>query len=218
MFRLELPSSQYIEVGADEVGKGALLYDVVAAAVIMPPEYDADDKLVFQVKDSKKCSKKQLHILNDYIKDTAIAWGIGKASSQEIDEINIDRATMLAIHRALDEVYKQVPFDNILVDGNHFKPYMSTCMSIDDIAEFIPHTCIVGGDNKHINIASASIIAKVARDADILRLYDSYPQFTAYGWNTNCGYGSPSHIKAIRELGPTEFHRKTFLKKILANQ
>jgi ribonuclease HII len=120
---------------------------------------------------------------------------------------------MLAIHRALDEVYKQVPFDHILVDGNHFKPYMST----DDVADFIPHTCVVGGDNKHINIASASIIAKVARDKDILRLYDNNPQFAAYGWNTNCGYGSSSHIKAIREFGATEFHRKSFLKKILAN-
>lgn len=211
MFKLELPSSQLIEVGADEVGKGSLLYDVVAAAVIMPPEYDTDDKLIFQVKDSKKCTKKQLQTLNEYIKDTAIAWGIGKASAQEIDSINIDRATMLAIHRALDKVYNQVAFEHIFVDGNHFKPYLS----IGDDSNFIPHTCIIGGDNKYVNIAAASIIAKVERDTDILKLYDSNPQFEAYGWNTNCGYGSAAHIKAIQTYGPTKYHRMSFLKKIL---
>lgn len=212
MFKLALPSKEIIEVGSDEVGKGSLLHDVVAAAVIMPPEYDTDDKLIFEIKDSKKCSKKQLQTLSDYIKDTAIAWGIGKASAKEIDDMNIDRATMLAIHRALDAVYTQVAFDHILVDGNHFKPYLS----VGDDADFIPHTCIVGGDNKHISIASASIIAKVERDGDIMRIHDSHPQYASYGWNTNCGYGSSSHIKAIQTFGPTPFHRMTFLKKILA--
>jgi ribonuclease HII len=212
---LILPPNDRIEVGTDEIGKGSLIHNVVAGAVIMPPEYDEDDRLIYQIKDSKKCSKKQLLILNDYIKDTALAWGIGKASAREIDELNIDRATMLAMHRALDQVYKQIPFDFIIVDGDHFKPYFSLCQTVDDITEYVPHACIVGGDNTHVGIASASIIAKVDRDHEIVRLYESDPKFTPYGWNTNRGYGSSAHIKAIQTFGATEHHRMTFLKRIL---
>lgn len=211
---LTLPSFYCIEVGIDETGKGSLIHNVVAGAVIMPPEYDKDDINIFQIRDSKKCSKKQLQILSDYIKDTAIAWGIGEASAKEIDDLNIERATMLAMHRALDEVYKQIAFDCILVDGNHFKPYLSN----GDDADFIPHTCIVGGDNKHISIAAASIIAKVERDTKIVHLFESDPKYYPYGWNQNYGYGTSAHIEAIKTLGATEHHRMTFLKRILHNQ
>lgn len=207
------PSGEYIEVGVDEVGRGSLIYDVVASAVIMPCEYEKDDPYVHRIRDSKKCSKKELRELSNYIKDVALAWGIGLASKEEIDQHNIAKATMLAMHRALDKVYEQVAFDKIIVDGNTFKPYLSPCVKEDDNTEYIPHECIVAGDASNLSIAAASIVAKVERDDAILNLCERNPMFVNYGWNTNFGYGTKKHFEAIKTYGVTEYHRMTFLKK-----
>jgi ribonuclease HII len=208
---MERPSKDYIEVAVDEVGRGSLISDVVAAAVIMPCHYDEDDEHVHLIKDSKKCSKKQLRVLNTYIQNVAIAWGIGKATCQEIDERNILNATMLAMHRALDAVYEQVSFDTIAIDGNHFKPYMSPCINDSDESNYIPHRCYIGGDNTHLNIAAASILAKVNRDDSVIELHNSHPKYSVYGWDTNFGYGTVKHFEAIKQHGITDKHRMTFV-------
>jgi ribonuclease HII len=214
---MERPNGVKIEVGVDEVGRGSLIYDVVAGAVIMPTEYEESDVLVQRVRDSKKCSKRELLLLSDYIKDVAIAWGIGSASKDEVDRINIANATMLAMHRALDAVYEQVAFDKICIDGNMFKPYLTPCINEIDQAEYIPHQCIINGDKYNISIAAASIIAKVERDNSIISLCDNNSFFCDYGWKTNFGYGTKKHFDAIQQYGITEHHRRTFLRKFLSS-
>lgn len=214
---MERPNGICIDVGVDEVGRGSLIYDVVAGAVIMPSEYEETDVLIHRVRDSKKCSKRELALLSNYIKDVAIAWGIGSASKDEIDKLNIANATMLAMHRALDVVYKQVAFDKIYIDGNIFKPYLTPCVTETDEAEYIPHHCIVNGDKSNLSIAAASIIAKVERDNDIISLCDNNPFFCNYGWKTNFGYGTKKHFDAIQQHGLTEYHRRTFLKKYMSS-
>lgn len=174
----------------------------------MPPEYDADDKYVGLIKDSKKCTSKRLVELSEYIKNKAIAWGVGSASVDEIDEHNILNATMIAMHRALDEVYKQVAFDEIVVDGNRFKTYMTP---EEYGAEFVPHHCIVDGDSTELGIASASILAKVHRDTCVEALANSCDDFkTLYKWDSNKGYGTKEHIDALMKYGPTCYHRMSF--------
>jgi len=199
------PDSHSITVYTDEVGRGSLIYDVTAAAVIMPFSYDNDER-VYKIKDSKKCSMKQLLELDTYIRDTAIAYGIGSASVEEIDTYNILNASMMAMHRALDAVYQQVAFDTIIVDGNRFKVYMAP-----DTADFVPHQCIVNADATHLGAAAASIIAKVHRDKCIQELVKENEDYaTKYHWNTNMGYGTSTHMKALREYGPTKYHRMSF--------
>lgn len=204
--RLQLPPSDIITVYCDEVGRGSLIHDVVAAAVIMPSEYDADDQIVGKIKDSKKCSHKLLQELSAYIKDTAIAWGIGSATAAEIDTHNILNATMMAMHRALDDVHKQVAFDTIAVDGNRFKTYMTP-----DGCNFVTHQCIIGGDASHLGVAAASILAKVHRDTVIAQLAKENKDYTTlYKWDTNMGYGTQDHIAALMKYGPTVHHRFSF--------
>jgi ribonuclease HII len=214
---MERPNGNVIEVGVDEVGRGSLIHDVVAGAVIMPIDYEENDTLVYRIRDSKKCSKKELALLSDYIKDVAIAWGTGSSSKDEVDALNIANATMLAMHRALDAVYKQVAFDKIYIDGNMFKPYLTPCLNTIDQAEYVPHQCVVNGDKSNISIAAASIIAKVERDNTILSLCNNNPFFCNYGWNTNFGYGTKKHFDAIQQYGLTEYHRHTFLKKYIVS-
>jgi ribonuclease HII len=139
--------------------------------------------------------------LSDYIKDNAIAWGIGSADVNEIDEHNILNATMLAMHRALDSVYQQIEFENIVVDGNRFKTYMSPS------GDFIPHQCIIGGDGSQLGIAAASIVAKVHRDTCVEEIAKEFPQ---YKWDKNKGYGTKDHIDALMQYGPTKYHRLSF--------
>lgn len=203
--KLALPSYDKINVFIDEVGRGPLTCDVVAAAVIMPSEYDENDNMVGLIKDSKKCSHKLLNELSAYIKDTAIAWGIGSASIEEIDKHNILNATMMAMHRALDAVHEQVAFDSIIVDGNKFKTYMSP------EGNFVPHKCIIGGDASQLGIAAASILAKVARDTAVELIATEKPEYTElYKWHSNKGYGTKDHMEALAKYGPTKYHRLSF--------
>ncbi|WP_394271829.1 ribonuclease HII [Butyricicoccus sp.] len=179
--------------GIDEAGRGPLAGPVVAAAVILPEGIELSG-----VNDSKKITEKKRELLFDFVKENALAWGIGEASETEIDEINILQATFLAMHRAVDAL--QVPADFALVDGNRIS-------GLD-----IPSECVIGGDGKVLSIAAASILAKVTRDRYMREMAEQYPQ---YGFEKHKGYGTKAHYAAIEQYGICPLHRKTFLKKVL---
>lgn len=178
-----------IEAGCDEAGRGCLAGSVYAAAVILPDGYDNPS-----LNDSKRLSAAKRMRLRDEIVRDARAWAIGVVTPQEIDQINILRASILAMHRALDQL--QVRPEAIIVDGNRFLPYCD-----------LPYTTIVKGDGKYQAIAAASILAKTYRDEYMERLAEEFPQ---YGWQSNKGYPTPQHREAIRQYGVTPYHRKSF--------
>ena len=178
-----------IEAGCDEAGRGCLAGPVYAAAVILPPDYHND-----LLNDSKQRSEKKRDQLRSIIERDAVSWAVGIVDNQEIDQINILNASILAMHRALDQL--TVCPQEIIVDGNRFKPYRD-----------IPHTTIVKGDGKYMSIAAASILAKTHRDECMLALHQQYPQ---YHWDSNKGYPAPVHRQAIRLHGTTPYHRLTF--------
>lgn len=191
-------------IGVDEVGRGTLFGNVVSAAVILPLEFP--DDIYKQIKDSKKLSFKKREMLSEYIKKYAITYGIGIASPEEIDNINILHATMRAMNRALNEAYKKKEFNKIIIDGNYFKGYSPPGYDKD----IIEHECIIQGDTKFLNIAAASIIAKNYHDNEILELLKENPELNKYGLKTNMGYATKVHRNAIKEFGLTELHRKSF--------
>lgn len=178
-----------IEAGCDEAGRGCLAGSVYAAAVILPDGYDNPS-----LNDSKRLSAAKRMRLRDEIVRDAVAWAIGVVTPEEIDHINILRASILAMHRALDQL--QVRPEAIIVDGNRFLPYRD-----------LPYTTIVKGDGKYQAIAAASILAKTYRDEYMERLAQEFPQ---YGWQSNKGYPTPQHREAIRQYGVTPYHRKSF--------
>ncbi|OIN56885.1 ribonuclease HII [Arsenicibacter rosenii] len=187
-------NENYIEAGLDEVGRGCLAGPVVAAAVILPKEYSHP-----VLNDSKQVSRAQRERLRLDIERDALAWAVAEVSNQEIDRINILKASFLAMHRALDTIMATadgVKPEHLLVDGNRFIPY-----------PMIPHTCIVKGDATFMPIAAASILAKCYRDDLMERLGTLFPH---YGWANNAGYPTPVHRKAIQEHGPCEWHRMSF--------
>lgn len=187
-----------LEVGIDEAGRGSLAGYVYAAAVILP--YSFHDDIYLQIKDSKKLSKKKREFLSDYIKNNAIDYGIGFATNDEIDEMNILNATILAMHRALDKL-KIIP-EMILVDGNQFKHYYRN----DDWLEY---ECIPKGDDNYYSIAAASILAKVAHDKHILEI-SKEDQNMRYDWDNNMCYGTKKHRDAIKKWGLCKYHRKSY--------
>ncbi len=178
-----------VEAGCDEVGRGCLAGPVVAAAVILPKDYQHD-----VLNDSKQLSKDERNLLQEEIKKVALAWAVAEVSAGEIDEINILNASFLAMHRALDQLTVQPEF--LLIDGNRFKPYHE-----------IKFECIVKGDASYLSIAAASILAKTYRDDLMERLALQHP---GYGWHTNVGYPTVEHRDGIRNLGITPYHRKSF--------
>lgn len=178
-----------IEAGCDEAGRGCLAGSVYAAAVILPPDYHNE-----RLNDSKKLTARQRYALRQDIERDAVAWAVGVVTPQEIDQINILNASILAMHRALDQL--QVRPEAIIVDGNRFKPYRD-----------LPHTTIVKGDGKYLSIAAASILAKTYRDDEMIRLAQEYPD---YDWQHNMGYPTRKHREAIRQHGVTPYHRRTF--------
>ena len=178
-----------LEAGLDEAGRGCLAGPVVAAAVILPKDF-SDGLLT----DSKKLTARQRQSLIQVIKHHAIEYAIAEVDHVTIDEINIYKASVLAMHRCVDQL-KSRP-DHLLVDGNRFISY-----------PLIPHTCIVKGDSKYFSIAAASILAKTYRDEWMERAAERYP---GYGWEQNAGYPTLFHRKVIVEKGPCEIHRKTF--------
>lgn len=178
-----------IEAGCDEAGRGCLAGSVFAAAVILPPDFKNDD-----LNDSKQLSEKKRYALRPVIEREAIAWAVGIVTPEEIDKINILKASFLAMHRAIDQL--AVKPEHLLIDGNRFTPY-------PDIA----HTTVVKGDGKYLSIAAASILAKTYRDDYMDELAKEYPD---YHWTENKGYPTKAHREAIRAVGITPYHRKTF--------
>ena len=177
------------EAGCDEAGRGCLAGSVYAAAVVLPPDYTHP-----LLNDSKQLSDARRRALRTDIERDALAWAVGTATAAEIDEINILRASILAMHRALDGLSMRPDF--IIVDGNRFTPYGQT-----------PHATIVKGDARYLSIAAASILAKTYRDDEMHRLAALYP---GYGWERNAGYPTAAHREAIARLGVTPYHRRTF--------
>lgn len=178
-----------VEAGCDEAGRGCLAGSVYAAAVILPEDYQNDD-----LNDSKQLTDKRRKLLRDIIQHDAIAWAVGIVTPEEIDKINILNASILAMHRALDQL--AVRPEAVIVDGNRFKPYQQ-----------LPYTTIVKGDGKYLSIAAASILAKTYRDDYMDALAMEYPH---YDWQSNKGYPTPKHREAIRRYGITKYHRRTF--------
>ena len=179
----------YVEAGCDEAGRGCLAGSVYAAAVILPTDYHNP-----LLNDSKQLTARQRYTLRTEIERDAIAWAIGIVTAREIDEINILRASILAMHRALDGL--QPPPGYIIVDGNRFLPYRK-----------LPYTTIVKGDGKYLSIAAASVLAKTYRDDYMMQLHEEFPQ---YDWNHNMGYPTRKHREAIRQYGPTPYHRMSY--------
>jgi len=178
-----------VEAGCDEAGRGCLAGPVVAAAVILPRRFKHK-----VLTDSKQLKKSQRDELKEEIKAKALAWAVGMADNDEIDRVNILNASFLAMHRALDKL-QQSP-ELLLIDGNRFRPYKS-----------IEHHCIIQGDGHYFSIAAASVLAKTYRDDLMIKLAQLYP---GYGWETNVGYGTKKHRLAIKKIGLTPFHRKSF--------
>ncbi len=178
-----------IEAGCDEAGRGCLAGSVYAAAVILPPDYQNPD-----LNDSKKLTDKKRKALREQIERDAVAWAVGIVTPDEIDKINILNASILAMHRALDQL--KVRPEAVIVDGNRFKPYQN-----------LPYTTIVKGDGKYLAIAAASILAKTYRDDYMDALAEEYPQ---YDWKSNKGYPTKKHRAAIKQFGVTPYHRMSY--------
>jgi len=182
-------SSFQYECGCDEAGRGCLAGPVVAAAVILPAGFVCP-----QLNDSKQLTEKERETLRPIIEREALAWAVAEVSNEEIDEINILNASILAMHRAIDKLSIRPEF--IIVDGNKFKPYAD-----------IHHQTIVKGDSKYLSIAAASVLAKTHRDEKMQQLHAEYP---VYDWNNNKAYPTPKHRAGIRLHGTTPYHRMTY--------
>lgn len=181
--------NKLIEAGCDEAGRGCYAGPVFAAAVILPKKFYHP-----LLNDSKQVKEKDRNELRLFIEKKAIAFAVAKVDNNEIDRINILKASIKAMHLAIDQL-KKVP-ELLIIDGNRFTTYQN-----------IPHHCIIKGDGKYASIAAASILAKTYRDAYMLNLHQSFPM---YSWDKNKGYGTLIHRNAIAEFGITKYHRKSF--------
>jgi ribonuclease HII len=178
-----------LEAGCDEAGRGCYAGPVYAAAVILPVDFFHP-----LLNDSKQLSEKQRDELRPVIEKEAIAFAVAAVDNEEIDQVNILKASFKAMHLAIDQLHKRPGL--LLIDGNRFIPYQK-----------IPHQCFVKGDGRYASIAAASILAKTYRDEYMYRIHAEFPH---YGWNRNKGYGTAVHRKAIEEHGLCRFHRKSF--------
>lgn len=178
-----------LEAGCDEAGRGCLAGPVVAAAVILPKNYQHS-----LLNDSKQLTKAEREALRVEIERDALAWAVGEVDNREIDKINILKASFKAMHLAIEKLPYRPAI--LLIDGNRFQPY-----------EDIPFECVIQGDGKYLSIAAASILAKTYRDDFMCKLSESFP---GYGWHTNVGYATEEHRDGIKQLGITPFHRKSF--------
>jgi ribonuclease HII len=190
--------SSIIEIGLDEAGRGALSGPVTVSACIMPFGFEN-----LLIKDSKLLNEQQRKTARLIVEENAIAYHIEHIYPDEIESTNILRATLRGMQKCLEEVQKKVKFDFILVDGDQFHGF-----------EGKPFETIIGGDNKYISIAAASILAKTERDSMMKQLDIENP---GYGWNSNKGYGTSAHINAIKTLGPCKVHRPSFISHMLTS-
>ena len=177
------------EAGCDEAGRGCLAGPVYAAAVILPPHFHNEE-----LNDSKQLTERQRYALRTVIEREALAWAVGIVTAEEIDKINILNASILAMHRAVDQLTLRP--QHLIIDGNRFKPYHD-----------VPHDTVVKGDGKYMSIAAASVLAKTYRDDCMNALAEECPQ---YDWKSNKGYPTKKHRAAIKDYGPTKYHRMTF--------
>ena len=190
LFMLLLKHSNYkLECGTDEAGRGCLAGPVTAAAVILPKDFK---NLI--LNDSKQLSEKKRIFLKPIIEEQALCFGVAHVFQEEIDNINILNASILAMHLSIDNLHKTPEF--IIVDGNKFKPYKN-----------IPHETIIKGDGKYLSIAAASVLAKTHRDLYMEKIHEEFPM---YNWKQNKGYPTKEHRAAIKKYGITKYHRKTF--------
>lgn len=185
--------SGWIEAGCDEAGRGCLAGPVAAAAVILPEKYRNP-----LLNDSKLLLKAQRETLRAEIEEVAIDYGVAMIDNEEIDKINILRASFKAMHKAIDKL-KTRP-KRLLIDGNNFDKYQD-----------LDHICIVAGDGKYMSIAAASILAKTYRDDLMLQYAEEFP---VYSWHTNVGYATKEHREAIKKYGICKLHRRSFLRFI----
>lgn len=186
---LSLYDHNFITAGTDEAGRGCLAGPVTAAAVILPKSFSNDI-----LNDSKQTSLTTRNLLKSIIQNEATCYGVAHVDMLEIDKINILNASILAMHKAIDQL-SEIP-EYIIVDGNRFKPYNA-----------IPHECIIKGDAKFLSIAAASILAKTTRDAYMEEIHKEFPM---YNWKQNKGYPTREHRAAIKEYGITKYHRQSF--------
>ena len=194
-----------IEAGCDEAGRGCLAGPVFAAAVILPSDFRNE-----MLNDSKQLTEKKRYQLREVIEREALAWAVGIVDNNVIDKINILNASILAMHRALDQLTIRPEY--IIVDGNRWKPYQELTANDnvndnDNEPKVVPATTIVKGDGKYLSIAAASILAKTYRDDFMLRIHEEFPQ---YHWDKNKGYPAKVHREAIRQYGTTPYHRMSF--------
>lgn len=186
---LSFYQEKLIEAGCDEAGRGCYAGPVFASAVILPKDFQHP-----LLNDSKQVNAKQRQLLKGIIEQEAISWAVATVSNEEIDQINILKASYKAMHMAINQLNSKPEL--LLIDGNRFIPYPK-----------IAHQCIVKGDGKYSSIAAASILAKTYRDEFMMELHEQYPQ---YGWNNNKGYGTAEHRTAIETYGLCEHHRRSF--------
>ena len=184
-----------VEAGCDEAGRGCIAGPVFAAAVILPPDFNHS-----LLNDSKALSANERKKLRKEIMEIAISWSVEYIDNSTIDELNILRASILAMHKALDNMNINPQF--LIIDGNRFIKYKS-----------VEHKCIIKGDSKYYSIAAASVLAKTFRDDYMKKIHEEYDK---YGWYNNKGYATKQHREAINRFGLTPYHRKSF--RILNNQ
>ena len=189
-----------IEAGCDEAGRGPLAGSVFAAAVIWDSERVEHLPILERLNDSKQMNAAERYALREVIEQEAKAWAVAEVTPEEIDQINILNAALLAMRRALGQLYPQP--EHIIVDGNKWKPYIPEGGLLE-----VPAQTIVKGDGKYLSIAAASVLAKTYRDDYMRLLHEQYPQ---YHWDTNMGYPTREHYEAIAKYGITPYHRRTF--------
>lgn len=182
-------SEKILEAGTDEAGRGCLCGPVVAAAVILPADFEHPF-----LNDSKQLTEKQRNELRPFIEKNAVAFGVSFVDEKEVDKINILQASIIGMQRSISQLNPQPEF--IIVDGNKFNSYKN-----------VPHKTIVKGDAKYMSIAAASVLAKTYRDEFMEKIHQEFP---IYNWKQNKGYPTKQHRNAIREFGITTYHRKTF--------
>jgi len=210
------PTNGIIEIGVDEVGRGCLLGPVVTAAVALPPTDTMVEKEWSEIRDSKKVSARNRCRLNKFLREKCVSYGIGMVFEEDIDRMNILRATMKAMHLAIDDCIRKMPAAQqvsghpieLLIDGPHFRPYAPPGQ--EDEWYIKGARCVVNGDAVHMSIAAASIIAKEERDSFIVNLVTKNPSLEKYDLVKNKGYGTSKHMKALVAHGASEFHRKSF--------
>lgn len=180
-----------LEAGCDEAGRGCLVGPVVAAAVILPPDFHHE-----WLNDSKQLTEKRREILRPIIEKEAVSWAVSFVDHHKVDEINVLNASILAMHQAVNQLDVKPQF--LLIDGNRFHAHQ------------IPHECFVKGDSRFKSIAAASILAKTHRDEFVLQMHNEFP---AYEWNKNKGYATKKHRLAIQKFGMSRYQRATFMVK-----